>query len=131
MRNACPPKALALPLIYRVSARPVGSWPIEDYATFPAPEKAGDFPDPGTFRTWRNVGLVRSAHQAEWNTACSITSSVAGITPMLLLRCDARDRLARLASGEARDPVRRRQDFRSSPRSAALRPCHPHLRRAP
>jgi hypothetical protein len=27
--SACPPKALALPLTYRISARPVGSSPIE------------------------------------------------------------------------------------------------------
>jgi hypothetical protein len=46
LRNACPPKALALPLIYRISARPIGSSPIEEYTTSRAPERAGDF------RTW-------------------------------------------------------------------------------
>jgi polar amino acid transport system substrate-binding protein len=99
MRNACPPKALALPLIYRISAHPDGSSHIEDYTTFPAPERARDFPDPGTFPTWCNVGLVRSAHQAEWSTACSITSSVAGITLMLLLRRNARARLCPIGAG--------------------------------
>ena len=42
-RNACPPRAQALPLIYRISARPIGSSPIEDYTTSLAPERAGDF----------------------------------------------------------------------------------------
>jgi hypothetical protein len=39
-RNPCPPKAQALPLIYRISARPVGSLPIEYYNTSRASERA-------------------------------------------------------------------------------------------
>jgi hypothetical protein len=47
LRNACPPKAPALPLIYGISARPIGSSPIEEYTSSRAPERAGDF------RTWQ------------------------------------------------------------------------------
>jgi hypothetical protein len=113
VRNACPPQALALPLIYRISARPVGSSPIEDYTTSRALERAGDF------RTLRYEQMVGSAMPWNWHrdpvSHCeqSRNQRQAVEHGVLLDDCTPRSPLLVIAGRASRGTANVHQSFRS------------------
>ena len=97
-------KAQAQPLIDGISARPIGSSPIEDYTTSRAPERAGDF------RTWHKPAVraraerVRSARVFQTSTCSAIarassTSMPSGHRTPRLMR---RQKASLLPAGYAR-----------------------------